>query len=339
LGDTPAIAVAAEARPAYGSRAATSSGLPAPKVDAAASGSQRSAEDSSAAMASSKRSPGRNGSAEHQLPLTAFSSSSGLSEHRERLRQALGLYAPPPVEETAAQADSAVAAAPTGAMPAQATATAQPTAPQHTGRLLFASAHYLGQLLGTYLLCEQGDELCLIDQHAAHERVVFERLRRGLLSGGDEGTLTSQRLLFPISLELDARASALLEEHAAILSRLGFEVRPFGGRSFALVAAPDLGAYGRGAEVHRDPESLLRQVLDELDEHGRSDALAGRRDLLIATMACHAAVRAGDVLDEAKARALFSAMDEVDYSPHCPHGRPVLVRMSRSEIEKRFGRS
>lgn len=201
--------------------------------------------------------------------------------------------------------------------------------------LQLAEASYLGQLYRTYLLCEQGDELLLIDQHAAHERVVFERLR----AAHRQAPLSSQRLLFPVSLEFDARRVALIGECERELSNLGFELQPFGGRSFALLAAPDLGSYGRGAGSLRDPEALLRQVLDDLEEHGRSETLAARTDLLLATMACHSAVRAGDVLDEAKVRGLLSAMDEVHYSPYCPHGRPVLVRLPRAELERRFGRA
>ena len=267
---------------------------------------------------------------------------SGLAEHRARLEQALKLYAPPgaATEPPAAPPEPDQPPAPLGAPVVVGTDTSQPTPatePGHDtpGRIALASMGFLGQLLRTYLVCEQGEELILVDQHAAHERVVFERLRRAHA----EKPLQSQRLLFPISMELDPRRAALIDEHTAALERLGFEVRPFSGRSFALVAAPDLGAYGRGAQVHRDPERLLAQVLDELDEHGRSDALGARLDLLLATMACHAAVRAGDLLDPTQARALLAAMDEVDYSPHCPHGRPVLVRLPRAEIERRFGRA
>jgi DNA mismatch repair protein MutL len=341
------VGVAAEPRPAYGS---------APS---------RAESD---AGADSRARPEKRPSVEHQLPLSAFAPSGGLAEHRARMRQALGLYAPVPEGERpepsapaaaleparevteARESMPAVAERPApapeaapDAAPREEASTSEPAATEEaraasSGRLLFAQSGYLGQLLGTYLLCEQGDELLLIDQHAAHERVVFERLRRARQMGG--AAVKSQRLLFPVSLELDARRAALVEEHALELSRLGFEVRPFGGRSFALLAAPDLAAYGRSAlgDGQRDPEQLFGHVLDELDEHGRSDALHAQVDLLLATMACHAAVRAGDPLDEQKARALLEAMDEVDYSPHCPHGRPVLVRMSRQEIEKRFGR-
>ena len=115
---------------------------------------------------------------------------------------------------------------------------------------------------------------------------------------------------------------ALIGEFQDELTKLGFELQPFGGRSFALQAAPDLGSYGRGATASAI-RGLLRQVLDDPEEHGRSETLSARTDLLLATMACHSAVRAGDVLDETKVRGLLSAMDETHYSPYCPHGRPV----------------
>ncbi len=290
-------------------------------------------------------------SAEHQLPLQP-QWGAGLAEHRARLRQAVELYAPTVNRTFAAAEPSALADGDADAAPTDRDARANPDAlppaadhaavpqvapevPAALGRMTLSALKYLGQLLGTYLLCEGDGELLLIDQHAAHERVVYERLRRAHAAQ----PLTAQRLLFPANLELDERRAALLTEHAETLTHLGFEVRPFGGRSFALCAAPDLGAYGRGAQVHRDPERLLRQVLDELEEGGRSDTLRERSDLLLATMACHAAVRAGDPMDATKAQALLLAMDEVDYSPYCPHGRPVLVRMNRAEIERRFGRA
>lgn len=332
LGETTVVPSAAESRPAYG---ITYQENVAPSPAAAPMPIEESPRQA------------RRGSVEHQLPLATFATSSGLVEHRDRLRQALNLYAPLPTERVTEGREKTPAPLPDAALPAPTAAPLPPTSnldadlqtaatsePSANERLLLAHTRYLGQVLGTYLLCEHADELLLIDQHAAHERVVFEQLRRA----HGEGELATQRLLFPISLEIDARRSALLEEHADTLTRLGFEVRPFGGRSYALVAAPDLGRYGRGAQVHRDPEPLLRQVLDDLMDVERSDTLHARRDLMLATMACHAAVRAGDLLDELKVRALLQAMDEAHYSPHCPHGRPVLVRLSRAEIEKRFGR-
>jgi DNA mismatch repair protein MutL len=341
-----ALPVAAEARPAYGAAAAGAAG---PAMHSAAIRLERPASEPRSGSTSDAGARPR--SVEHQLPLTAFAPSSGLAEHRARLRQAVQLYAPsatasgedsaanpaPDPQAALSQADPAqTAVEPPSAPPPEAT-SASPTVEGATPLpfLRLAETLYLGQLYRTYLLCEQGDELLLIDQHAAHERVVFERLR----SAHQQAPLLAQRLLFPTSLEFDPRRAALVGEFSDELVRLGFELQPFGGRSFALQAAPDLGSYGRGASGLRDPETLLRQVLDELEEHGRSETVAARTELLLATMACHSAVRAGDVLDEAKVRALLSAMDEVHYSPYCPHGRPVLVRMSRAELERRFGRA
>lgn len=246
---------------------------------------------------------------------------SGLSEHRSRLQQALKLFAPIPDSRDAMQADDK---------------PPSPTAEPHDEqRIQLAHLPYLGQLFATYLLCEYENELLIVDQHAAHERVLFERLRRA----HGQTQLASQRQLFPIHLELDDKRVALLTEFEAALHHLGFEVKPFAGKTMALLSCPDLGQYGRGATVHNEPERLLRQVLDELEEHGRSDALQKRDDLLLATMACHAATRAGDVLDEAKARALLLALDDVSLSPYCPHGRPVLWRLSKMEVERRFHRT
>ena len=111
------------------------------------------------------------------------------------------------------------------------------------------------------------------------------------------------------------------------------------GRTFALTTAPDTVEYGRGAKVHQDPERVLRKVIEDLLAHGSSEAIAAREERILATVACHSVVRAGDMLDEMKARALLSSMDEEAFVPHCPHGRPVLIRFAPGEIERRFGRA
>ncbi|MCS6911648.1 MAG: DNA mismatch repair endonuclease MutL [Myxococcales bacterium] len=204
-------------------------------------------------------------------------------------------------------------------------------------RRFFSAMNYLGQFQRTYLVCEHEHDLVLIDQHAAHERLLFERLRAARADGS--APLRSQRLLLPVQLELEPAQAALVQEETETLARLGFELVPFGGRSFVLQAVPDVAAFGRGARTYQDPANLLQRVLDELSEHGRSETVQARIERVLATVACHSVVRAGDVLDEPKARALLSAMDEVDFVPHCPHGRPVLVRLSLAEIERRFGRT
>lgn len=257
----------------------------------------------------------------HLLPPRA----SGLQEHRQRLQQALKLCAPlgetdPSAQDQATEnrTSSDGASDPTGSL-----------------RLLFSQLPYLGQLFGTYLLCEHQQELLLIDQHAAHERVIFERLRRARKQTG----LSSQRLLFPVHVALDDAQVALVGEFAEALRVLGYDIRTFAERTVALLSVPDLPKYGRQAGLVTQPEALFRLVLDELEEHGRTDSVERRDELLLATMACHAAVRAGDVLSEAKARALFTTLDDEEPSPYCPHGRPVLVRLSQSELERRFLRA
>jgi DNA mismatch repair protein MutL len=187
---------------------------------------------------------------------------------------------------------------------------------------------YLGQIHRTYLVCEAPGELVLIDQHAAHERVAFERLR----AAHQQKKVRTQRLLFPATVELDEGEAAAVEEHREVLAELGFEIEAFGGRSFVVKAVPEL--IGEAA-----PGPIARDLLGELAARGASEVLAERVDHLLATMACHSVVRAGDLLDGAKVRALLDSMDGIDFRAHCPHGRPVLLRMSIGEMERRFGRT
>ncbi len=260
---------------------------------------------------------------------------SGLTEHRSRLQHALEFHE----RDTASPDGPDRAPTETG----QSAATGQPAA---TGqmreieirapkKIFYSSMEYLSQIHRTYLLCMQAGELVLIDQHAAHERLAFERLRASYA----QARVRSQRLLFPLSFEVDATRAGLFQEHEAALADLGFDVQPFGGRSFALLGAPDMEAFGRGAKVYQDPEKLLLRVLEDLEANGRSDLLASRMELVLATIACHSVVRAGDVLTGVQAEGLLQSMDEFEFYPHCPHGRPVLVRMPQSEIEKKFGRT
>lgn len=208
----------------------------------------------------------------------------------------------------------------------------------------FSRLHYIGQLDRTYLLCETDGELILIDQHAAHERVAFQRLRERYR----KRDIPVQRMLFPLHVELDIAQSAIADDAGDDLSRLGFEVRPApddAGASGAETQRPDEPT--RRYEVQAIPAGLppseartvLLELLGELAEHGGSRALEERLDLALATIACHSVVRAGDVLSDAEVNALFQSMDGVDFRAHCPHGRPVLLRISIGEIARRFGRT
>jgi DNA mismatch repair protein MutL len=187
----------------------------------------------------------------------------------------------------------------------------------------FARLRYLGQLDRTYLVCEGDDELVLIDQHAAHERVELHRLRERAAASDP----AVQRLLFPTTIEVPPDHLAAVASAGAVLGAVGFEVEPFGTTTLAIKAVP--------AGLRQvDPAHVLRELLDDL---GATEAHAHHDDLL-ATIACHSVVRAGDLLGEHEARALLAAMDAVDFRQPGRHDRPVLLRLGVAELARRFGR-
>jgi len=192
----------------------------------------------------------------------------------------------------------------------------------------YGSMTILGQFRGSYLVCQAGDDLVLVDQHAAHERIGFETLKRQLAASGIE----RQSLLFPVVIELDHREAAVAAQHLPDFARFGFELEPFGGRAFTLTAVPQLLA---GA----DPQRLIRDVTAELAEVGRSGGLDAAVDQVLMRLACHAMIRANQPLTVAEMEALLAALAAVDFGSHCPHGRPVLHRLGRSEVERFFHRS
>jgi DNA mismatch repair protein MutL len=195
----------------------------------------------------------------------------------------------------------------------------------------FAGLDYLGQLHRTYLICQGPGELILIDQHAAHERVAYARLR----AAHGRREMRQQRLLFPIPIELEDELSAATaapgQAEGAWLRTLGFEIELVGPRSILVRAVPEM-------LKDADPKPLLRDVLGQLADGNGSSTADDRVDHVLATMACHSVVRAGDVLAPQQVSALLGQLDAVDLRSHCPHGRPVLLRMALGEIERRFGR-
>jgi DNA mismatch repair protein MutL len=192
----------------------------------------------------------------------------------------------------------------------------------------FQGLRYLGQLHRTYLVCEGPRGLVLVDQHAAHERVNYQRLR----ANGGGGA--AQPLLVPHVVELPAAAAARIAGAAAMLASIGVELDSFGGNGVAVKALP--AALGRLDE--RALGALLTDLADELAAHGRGDSLDRLRDALLARAACHGSVRAHDALSAPEAQALLLALDETDYGARCAHGRPVVAEWDEGEIERRFGR-
>jgi DNA mismatch repair protein MutL len=199
-------------------------------------------------------------------------------------------------------------------------------APPQPASDFFGRMRYLGQLDRTYLVCEGDGEMVLIDQHAAHERVEFQRLRERSTTRD----VPVQRLLFPQTVDVPPAHHAIVADLADVLAAVGFEVEPFGGATVAIKAMP--------AGLRHDPATVLRELLAELADSSGSRAVEERLDHVLATVACHSVVRAGDVLSPREAEALLAQMDGVDFRAHCPHGRPVLLRIGVAEIGRRLGR-
>ncbi len=195
-----------------------------------------------------------------------------------------------------------------------------------------AQAHPLGvargQVARTYIVAEADDGLVLVDQHAAHERLVLERLRA---AGAGQGDAPAQALLLPEVVELDEPDCDRIEEAAAELARFGLVVERFGPAAVLVRAVP--AALGKG-----DPQALVRDVADDLARNGASLLVGERIDLVLATMACHGSVRAGRVLSVAEMNALLREMEATPRSGQCNHGRPTWIKLAHGDIEKLFGR-
>jgi DNA mismatch repair protein MutL len=191
----------------------------------------------------------------------------------------------------------------------------------------YGSLRVLGQVRRAYLVCEGSDALYVVDQHAADERLKFDRLRRAFRARQVE----AQRQLIPGRMECSSEEMALIEEHHDELYAAGLECEAMGETTIVIRSIPAL--LGQAA-----PDRLLRDLLTQLDRKGER-AFDGALDRGLATMACHAAVRSGDALSMEQASALLHALDEVsDFTSYCPHGRPVVFTIGLDELERRLGR-
>lgn len=191
----------------------------------------------------------------------------------------------------------------------------------------FSGLTIVGQFHHTYIVCESDREIFLIDQHAAHERVVFEKLQKRARTH----TPVSQGLLVPETVELTFRETAALEPLLPELAQAGLLLEQFGQNTFVIKAVPELIA-------DIDAARLIQELAEKMAEIGLAPEMDVKRDEFLSVMACHGAIRANQRLNEQEMRALLAQMDACDNPWHCPHGRPTIIHWSLRDIEKQFKR-
>ena len=204
-------------------------------------------------------------------------------------------------------------------------APSMPMMPAHDADGVPPLGFAIAQLHGIYILAENADGLIVVDMHAAHERIGYEKLKQA----HDGIGLRAQPLLVPMSLAVAEREADVAEREAATLAALGFDITRSGPQSLSVRSIPALLS-------NADPEALLRDVLADLREHGESRRVAAARDELLATMACHGAVRANRRLTLPEMNALLREMEITERSGQCNHGRPTWARFSLNEIDRWF---
>jgi DNA mismatch repair protein MutL len=195
------------------------------------------------------------------------------------------------------------------------------------GEKRFADLRVIGQLHQTYILCESEEGLILIDQHAAHERILFEQLS----SRSKHSRLTAQQLLVPETLEVGYREAEVLEKIMPDLGELGLEIEPFGGNTFVVKAVPDL-------LTDRSISPILTEIVEKIVEIGGLSVMADVLTEGRMVMACHSAIRANQALSDPQMKGLLKQLDECENPSHCPHGRPTWIRWDLRTLEKSFKR-
>jgi DNA mismatch repair protein MutL len=183
------------------------------------------------------------------------------------------------------------------------------------------------QVHDCYLVVETAQGITVIDQHALHERVMYEHLRHRV----DQGAVESQRMLVPQPLEFSDREAATLLEHADVLNQIGYRLEEFGGGTVLLTAYPAILA-------HADHDRILRDAAESLGSSGQSPSRRDILDSLLHLMACKAAVKAGQRLKPEEMESLLAQRHLIDDAHHCPHGRPTALVLTRAELDRQFGR-
>ncbi len=191
----------------------------------------------------------------------------------------------------------------------------------------FSRLTVIGQFQAMYILCQDERDLIIIDQHAAHERVAFEQLKREF----GAGSIEAQGLLFPETFELPHRLCAVAKDQAATLELIGFDLEFFGGTTWLLKGVPWLLAGGGYLQT-------LHDSLEELAGVDRSRAVLDAVEAILIRIACHSVVRGTHALSPTEIQGLLQRMDATDFATNCPHGRPVMTRIARSDLDKLFKR-
>ena len=184
----------------------------------------------------------------------------------------------------------------------------------------------IGQINETYIMAQSGNDLIIIDQHAAHERVMLDRLKKSV--GKKAAT---QKLITPLTLELTNREKELVDHYRPILEDAGFIIEPFGRTTYLVRAIPVFGGH------LEDAENILAMV-SELSDLGKAKSIEAKRDDILHLIACHSSIRAGEKLSPGQMRRLISEMHELDNPYTCAHGRPTIIKMTERELEKMFKR-
>jgi DNA mismatch repair protein MutL len=183
------------------------------------------------------------------------------------------------------------------------------------------------QIHNSYLVAETPEGVVIIDQHALHERVMYQQLSERIT----QGNLETQRLLLPETVAVTPRQEALLTEHTELLTRLGVEVEPFGPGTVAIQSFPSL-------MNHADAPAFLHDLLDKLSEKGHQAHPESLLQEIVEMMACKAAVKAGDPLTPDEIEELIAQRGLIEKSSACPHGRPTTLKLTLRDLEKQFKR-
>lgn len=191
----------------------------------------------------------------------------------------------------------------------------------------FGDLNVIGRFHDTYIVCESDKELVIIDQHAAHERIVYEQLKSSSIAakGG------SQRLLVPETVDLGYKEAAILEKLIPDLKETGLEIEPFGSGAFVVKAVPTVLV---GMEIR----PLVIEITEKIAETGFGSGIEKAIDKCLILIACHGAIRANQALSDKEIKGLLDQLDKCKNPSHCPHGRPTWIRWSKGEVEKMFGR-